>query len=88
MSARSIGLRACCERLDISYRTGKRRIAAGTFPIPSLPRRSRGEHLKFSTAEVDRYFEEGSVADARVVSRRSSRQADPTPLRVLVGGRA
>jgi len=85
MTARAMSLRACCERLEISYRTGKRRIAAGTFPIPSLPRRARGEHLKFSTAEVDRYFEEASVADARVVSRRSPR-AHPPALR-LVGGR-
>lgn len=75
MSGRShaVGLRACCERLGISVCTGRRRLAAGTFPIPSLPRKAAGEHVKFSSSEIDRYFDEASVADARVRSRRSVR---------------
>lgn len=71
MKSHAVGLRACCQRLDISYTTGKRRIAAGTFPIPALPRKAAGEHLKFSSSEIDRYLDEASVADARVRTRRN-----------------
>jgi hypothetical protein len=86
---RAIGLQECCERLGISYRTGKRRLAAGSFPIPALPRRAPREHHKFSTLEVDLYFAEASVADARVTARRAARPpvAPDRGLRV-VGGMA
>lgn len=68
--ARAVSFRECCRRLDISERTGKRRLADGTFPIPELPRRAARGHHKFSTVVIDRYLAEESTADAIVQRRR------------------
>lgn len=58
---KAIGLRECCARIDVSYRTGKRLMAEGRFPVPELPR--LGRRHRFSEVLVNRYLAEASVAD-------------------------
>lgn len=64
--AEAVGLREACRRLNRSYRTGQRMLAAGTFPIPELPRPPRGpgsrKHL-FSTVDIELFLTGASVAD-------------------------
>jgi hypothetical protein len=69
MTSQAVSLVVCCERIGISARTGKRRLAEGTFPVPSLPRLTARSHHKFSTVEIERYLTEASLADARVRRR-------------------
>ncbi len=72
MSAVAVSLLVCCGRIGISVRTGKRRLADGMFPVPSLPRLTARGHHKFSTVEIDRYLSEASLADARPRLRKAS----------------
>jgi hypothetical protein len=72
MSAKAVSFTVCCGLLGISIRTGQRRLADGTFPVPSLPRLRARSHYKFSSVEIDRYLSEASIADARPRLRRAS----------------
>lgn len=60
---RAVSLREACSRLGMSYATGRRKIAEGTFPVPALPRHGREWH-RFSDLEIDRYLADASTADA------------------------
>jgi hypothetical protein len=72
MTAMAVSFAVCCARIGISVRTGKRRLAEVTFPIPELPRLTlRGPH-KYSSVEIDRYLNEASLADARVRRRKTA----------------
>lgn len=72
MTAVAVSFAVCCARIGISARTGKRRLAEGTFPVPSLPRLTARSHHKFSTVEIDRYLTEASLADVRPRFRKAS----------------
>ena len=62
---RAVDLAECCRRLGISYRTGKRLVHDGRFPIPELPRLgqegSRRPTRRYSTYEIDLYLKEASI---------------------------
>lgn len=47
-----------CVVLGMSRTTAKRRMAAGTFPIPAFPRQMR-ECYRFTADRVDRYLQRG-----------------------------
>lgn len=56
--------------LHMSPRTAARRIKAGTFPIPMLPRNGQAPY-RFASARVDRYLqraEHGVVLSMRGVA--------------------
>lgn len=65
----AVGIRDCCRRLGYSIRQAKRKLEAGTFPVMPLPRSSRREHLKFSSADIDDFLLHGSTRDAMVGGR-------------------
>lgn len=60
----AISLRDASARLGFSVKTGRRRIAEGTFPVPALPRHGKS-WWKFSTADIDRYLNSAATDDAR-----------------------
>lgn len=68
---KALTLVAVCDRLGISMRTAMRWLDAGTFPIPALPRPPRGR-WKFSSVQVDAYFAQAAVADARTKRRKAA----------------
>jgi excisionase family DNA binding protein len=51
----TLNLGDACKALGISRRTAARMLAAGTFPVPELPRVQRGRY-RFSAIHVDRYL--------------------------------
>jgi predicted DNA-binding transcriptional regulator AlpA len=65
--SRAVDLRVACDRLGMSVRTGERRLAEGTFPIPELPRhrRARGVKHRFSSVDIERYLRQASTEDVR-----------------------
>ena len=56
-----------CEVLGLSRTTAKRKLAAGTFPIPALPRLFHSKY-RFSAAQIDRYLAR-ATADPRDMRR-------------------
>jgi len=69
MSAtRAVSLREAAERCGMSYRTARRRVAEGTFPVPELPRRGREWH-RYSELDIDRYLASAATADAQPYER-------------------
>lgn len=51
----TLSLEQLCAVLGMSRTTAKRRMAAGTFPIPALPRQMH-ECYRFAADGVDRYL--------------------------------
>lgn len=64
MKPRAISLKDAAARLGMSYGTARNRMAAGTFPIPHLPRIGRS-WIKFSERDLDRYLDSAATDDAR-----------------------
>lgn len=63
--ATAISFKACCDRLGVSYRTGERMLADGTFPIPELPRRAPKSPHRYSTVDIDAYLATAATADVQ-----------------------
>lgn len=71
MTTQAVSFKVCCDRIGISYRTGERMIADGTFPIPELPRRAPKSPHRYSTTEIESYLTLASTADVRRRMRRT-----------------
>lgn len=54
----TLSLDETCRVLGISRTTAKRRMDAGTFPIPALPRRFH-EPYRFPARRIDQYLARG-----------------------------
>src|SRR5687767_1048002 len=70
--SRGVRLPEACRRLGFSVRTGRRRLADGTFPIPYLPRVGQSAYI-FSTVLIDEYLADESTKDVAKMLRRSLR---------------
>lgn len=71
----TLSLDQVCVVLGMSRTTAKRRMAAGTFPIPSLPRQMH-ECYRFTADRVDRYLaraEQGVVLSTRGIAKETGR---------------
>lgn len=60
----AVRLREAARRVGLSYRTARRKVAEGTFPVPALPR-TGNDWWRFSTKDIDRYLNTAATADAR-----------------------
>lgn len=63
-TAKAVSLREAAGRVGMSYRTARRKVAEGTFPVPELPRSGRDWH-RYSEADIDRYLNTAATEDAR-----------------------
>lgn len=63
--ARGVDLRTCCARIGVSYRTGRRYVADGRFPIPELRRITPRSPHRFSTVDIEAYLRENATAEVR-----------------------
>ena len=70
MKPKAVSLREAAARIGLSYQTGRRRVAEGTFPIPELPRTGRSWH-RYSERDIDRYLDQAATADVRRFSVRA-----------------
>jgi predicted DNA-binding transcriptional regulator AlpA len=66
----TLSLEQTCKVLGISRTTGKRRMVAGTFPIPALPRTGQ-EPYRFPARRIDQYLAR-AMETARPRPRRAS----------------
>ena len=61
----AVTLREAARRCGLSYRTARRKVAEGTFPVPELPRIQPRDWHRYSTADIDAYLHSAATDDAR-----------------------
>ena len=55
----------------MSYKTARRKVADGTFPVPELKRVGPRDWHRYSEVDIDAYLQSNATADALPARRRA-----------------
>lgn len=70
MTPRAVSLREAAYLVGMSYRSARRKVAEGTFPVPELPRVQPRDWHRYSTSDIDIYLASAATDDARMAVSR------------------